>query len=153
MVNATRRRDVQLQTVIEFEIDADPVGSPDLGDRPTGLRHFIGLSGAVLGVLLVAAVTGVATARQGTTEPKVVESSTAAAHCAAAGAPEPRPDEQVVRCSRPVPTSASAEVAMRAARDAAAARARVWAQTHGRASGGYRLWIADDPQRQRMGSP
>ena len=156
MVDATRRGGAHLETVIEFELD--PVGppAPGRGERAMRARRTLGFSGAVLGVVLAAVVgTAVATSPARPSDSTVVQSSQAAAAlpCRPVGALPPDRGKQGLWGCWSVPTSASAEVAMRAAGDAAVVRSRVWVQTHGPGSGGYRVWGFQDPQVQRMGSP
>jgi len=155
MVNATRRRDAHLETIIEFEVDPVSSPAPELGERAMRVRRLVGFSGAVLGVVLAAVVgAAVETSPARLSEPKVVGSPAAAVSpCRPSSAPLPGAGEQVVGGCWSVPTSASAEIAMRAADDAAVSRTRVWVQTHGPGSGGYRMWPSQDPQVQRMGSP
>ena len=158
MVNATRRPDAHLETVIEFEMEPEPVGAPApvLGERAMHVRRFVVFAGVAVGVLLAAVVrTGIATAPAPSSGPKAFESPAAVSACRHVDAPQPDGVELVRWCSWPAPTSPSAELAVREARDAAVARGRVWAQTHGPGSAAYHVWSPDEPaaQAQRMGSP
>ena len=156
MVAATRHRSAHLETVIEFEgVEPDaPVGSAprELDRHLPGVRRVVGLTASALAAVLVALVgTGIATGSAPSGGPQGVATSPAVVSaCRPVGVPEPGGGEELSRCSPPVPTSPSAEVAMRDARDAAVARARVWRQAHDPATA-YR-WRSE-VGIQRMGSP
>ncbi|MEZ0448889.1 hypothetical protein [Cellulomonas sp. ICMP 17802] len=151
MTTAPVSRRAHLETVIEFEMEPDPVGtpSPDLGERAAHVRRLVGIVGAAVGVVVAGSVAaGIATtpaphrpaavATLSTTHVRVVAS------CHAVGTVALRAGEPHLRCTVAAPDSPSAEVAMRAADEAAEARARAWAETHGPGTGTTRRWSSFD---------
>ncbi|MEZ0449924.1 hypothetical protein [Cellulomonas sp. ICMP 17802] len=158
MTHATLSRDAHLETVIEFELQPEPADAPprDLSRRVVLARRFAGIAGATLGTAVFALVaSGIATGGAPSPSPAPAAHPTAVSSCRSVGEPPPSAADTRAWCAWPAPESPSAEVAARAARDAAVARARVWVQTHGPGSGGYRTWGSSEPDAagQRMGSP
>ncbi|WP_456845225.1 hypothetical protein [Cellulomonas sp. P5_C6] len=143
MPTATARRRAHLETVIEFEMEPHPVDPPshDLGTRALRVRRLLGISGAVIGVLVAGVMAaGIASSPATTTPPATAHTLEASrtpggTSCVLTAATPTRPGEPHLRCAVPTPGSPSAKVAMRAADDAAAARAWAWAQTHGPGTG------------------
>jgi len=153
MTSATVHRRAHLETVIEFEMDPDPVPTPphDLGERALHVRRLLAITGTAIG-LAVAGAFGAGIAASSAPPAPATENEAAPlepvhASCSAVGTTFPRPGEPHMRCTVTVPVGPSAEVAERAA-EAAIARAR--AQTHGPGAGTTRRW---DPTHVGMGSP
>lgn len=149
MTSATVHRRAHLETVIEFELDPDPVPTPphDLGERALHVRRLLAITGTAIG-LAVAGAFGAGIAASSAPPPPATETAAAPpepvhASCSAVGTAFPRPGEPHMRCT----AGPSVEVAERAA-EAAIARAR--AQTHGPGAGTTRRW---DPTHVGMGSP
>ncbi|WP_028050399.1 hypothetical protein [Cellulomonas sp. URHD0024] len=127
MVDAALRRTAHLQTVVEFDMGSNPADAPELGERTAHVRRILGISGAVL--MAGAIGVGVASGPERTSEGTEVERPAAqVSPCRPVGAPPPGPDEPRAWCSWPVPASASDEIAMREASDAAVARARAFSE-------------------------
>lgn len=153
MTSTTMHRRAHLETVIEFELDPDPVqaASRDLGGRASHLRRLLAVTGVTIGLATAASIgAGIATASSPAHPPAA---STASPHepvgasCHAVGSAATGPGEPHLRCMVPVlaapPSQGAAELA----------RAR--AQAHGPGAGTHRRWApADEPVGpQRTTSP
>src|SRR6478672_12897235 len=65
MTSTTMHRRAHLETVIEFELDPDPVqaASRDLGGRASHLRRLLAVTGVTIGLATAASIgAGIATA-------------------------------------------------------------------------------------------
>lgn len=149
MTTATAHRRAHLETVIEFELDPVPESTPPraLGERALRARRVLGGAGLALGIAAAGAIgtsIGTRPAPLHVAPPASQVHAPAGAPCRPVAVTPSRHDEPHMRCTVPVPVTPSAEVAMRAARDAAIAAARARAQAHGPGTGTHRRWAPTD---------
>lgn len=149
MTTATTHRRAHLETVIEFEMEPDPVHEPphDLGERALHVRRVLGGAGLALGIAAAGVLgtdLGTRSVPPHTTAPASHVHVPAGASCRPVGVSPSRPGEPHMRCAAPVPATPSAEVAMRDARESAIAAARARAQAHGPGTGTSRRWAPTD---------
>ena len=152
MTSTTMHRRAHLETVIEFELDPDPVQAAprDLGGHASHLRRLLAVAGVTLGLATAASIgAGIATASSPATPPAASTASPHApvgASCHAVGSAAAGPGEPHLRCTVPDPVAPSSQ-------GAELDRAR--AQAHGPGAGTQRRWAPADvlPRPQQTTSP